>query len=170
VLGSEQIALAEGMLAQLQRVPIWLVLASLALVPAIFEELCFRGFLFGALRTKLADDRTVIVSALLFGLFHEIFIPGRFLASAFLGLVLGWVRLRTRSVLPCMAMHAVHNGLLLSAGYYRDELLARGWGLEERTHLPTTWLALAAIGIALAVALLIASTRKRQSQSVWENH
>jgi hypothetical protein len=69
-----------------------------------------------------------------------------------------------------MLMHAVHNGLLLSAGYYRDELLARGWGLEERTHLPTTWLALAAVGIVLAVALLVASTRKIVPSSALDPH
>jgi ABC-2 type transport system permease protein/sodium transport system permease protein len=160
VLGSRQIAAAETLREQLQLVPLWLVLITMALAPAVSEELCFRGFLFGALRTKLADDRTVIVSALLFGLFHEIFIPGRFLASTCLGLVLGWVRLRTASVLPGMLLHAVHNCLLLSAGYYREELLASGWGLQDRTHLPATWLALAAVGIVLAIALLVASTRR----------
>jgi membrane protease YdiL (CAAX protease family) len=160
VLGSRQIVAAEAMLERLQLVPLWLVLVTLAFSPAIFEELCFRGFLFGALRTRLADDRTAIVSAILFGLFHEILFPGRFLASTFLGLVLGWVRLRTASVIPCMMVHAVHNSLLLTAGYYREELIASGWDLEERVHLPAMWLALAAIGIVLAVALLVASTRR----------
>ena len=111
----------------------------MAVVPAIFEELCFRGFLFGALRTRLDGLWTVIVSAVLFGVFHEMLFSGRLLPSTFLGLVLGWVRLRSGSVLPGMVLHALHNGLLLSVSYYRDELLARGWGVEEETHLPLTW-------------------------------
>jgi membrane protease YdiL (CAAX protease family) len=94
-------------------------------------------------------------------LFHEVFIPGRFLASTFLGLVLGWVRMRTASVVPCMILHTIHNGLLLSAAYYRDELAARGWGAEQQAHLPATWIAVAAIGIVLAGSTLVAATRSK---------
>ncbi|MEX0613491.1 MAG: CPBP family intramembrane glutamic endopeptidase, partial [Pirellulales bacterium] len=131
----------------------------MAIVPSVFEELSFRGFLFSSLSIVLAPDRTVVVSALLFGVFHEVLMPGRFLASTFLGVVLGWVRLRTSSVVPCMVIHALHNGLLLSASYYRDELVARGWDVEERAHLPATWLAAAVVCIVLTASLLIASTR-----------
>ena len=160
MLGKEQMAAAELMIQQMQSVPLWLLLVRMGLVPAIFEELCFRGFLFGALRTKLADDRTVIASSLLFGLFHEILIPGRLLASTFLGGVLGWVRLRSRSVLPGMVLHATHNCLLLTMAHYRDDIIARGWDLEDTQHLPALWFVGAAIGVVLAVGLIVASTRR----------
>ena len=160
ILGQEQIQAAQSMLAAWQELPLWLILVTMALVPGVFEELSFRGFLFSSLRTVLAADRTVVVSALLFGLFHEVLMPGRFLASTFLGFVLGWVRMRTASVVPCMVLHALHNGLLLSVSYYREELVARAIGNEETVHLPGTWLAAAAVGIVLSAALLVASTRK----------
>jgi ABC-2 type transport system permease protein/sodium transport system permease protein len=160
MMGAKQISMAKHMVNQLQSLPLWLVLATLALVPAVFEELCFRGFLFGSLRTVLSAGWAAIVAAVLFGLFHEVMFPGRLLTSTFLGLVLGWVRLRTGSVLPCMALHAVHNGFLLSVSYWRDELVARGWGIEEQTHLPIEWLALSALGIAVAVAFLYVTTPK----------
>ena len=160
VLGKEQFAEAETMLARLRSAPLWLILVSMGLVPAIFEELCFRGFLFGALRTKLADDRTVIASSLLFGLFHEVFMPGRLLVSTFLGGVLGWVRLRTGSILPGMLLHATHNCLLLTIARYPNEIAARVRSFEEQEHLPALWLAVAAIGIVLAGGLLVASTRR----------
>jgi ABC-2 type transport system permease protein/sodium transport system permease protein len=159
MLGKEQVAAAETMIRKMQSVPLWLLLVCMGLVPAVFEELCFRGFLFGSLRTKLDDDRTVIASSLLFGLFHEVFIPGRLLTSTFLGGVLGWIRLRSRSVFPGMVLHAVHNCLLLTLARYRDDIIARGWGLEEAQHLPTLWFVAAAIGIMLAVGLIVASTR-----------
>jgi ABC-2 type transport system permease protein/sodium transport system permease protein len=164
VLGKEQIAEAETMLARMRSASPWLILISMGLVPAIFEELCFRGFLFGALRTKLADDRTVIASSLLFGLFHEVFMPGRLLVSTFLGGVLGWVRLRTGSVLPGMLLHATHNCLLLTMARYPDEIAARGWGIEEQAHLPALWLAVAAIGIVLAGGLMVTSTRSSSAK------
>lgn len=159
VLGTAQMAAAKTLLEQWQGLPIWLILLTLAVVPGVFEELCFRGFLFSSLRTVLASGWTVLVSALLFGLFHEVLTPGRFLASACLGLVLGWVRLRTRSVLPGMVLHVVHNGLLLSMAYWHDDLIARGWGIEEQVHLPAAWLAAAAIGIVVAAGILAATTR-----------
>jgi sodium transport system permease protein len=160
VLGKEQIRAVEAMLSAWQQLPLWLILVTMAIVPGVFEELSFRGFLFSSLRMTLAADRTVVVSALLFGLFHEILMPGRFLASTFLGLVLGWVRLRTSSVVPCIALHVVHNSLLISMSYYRDELSSRGWGLEEQSHLPATWLIAAAIGIVCGAAILVVSTRQ----------
>jgi ABC-2 type transport system permease protein/sodium transport system permease protein len=100
---------------------------------------------------------TVVASALIFGVFHELLFPGRLLASTFIGLVLGWVRLRTGSILPGILLHAIHNIVLLAIIYYRDELQARGWGIEEQTHLPLTWHALAVVGIAVGLALMLLS-------------
>jgi ABC-2 type transport system permease protein/sodium transport system permease protein len=160
LLGEEQLSRADSMLQQMRIVPLWFVVVVMALIPAVFEELCFRGFFFGALRTRLDADRTLIVSSLLFGLFHEIFMPGRLLASTFLGGVLGWVRLRTNSVIPGMVLHATHNALLITLAYYRDFFIANDWLTEKREHLPATWLVAAAIGIVLSGGLLLASTRR----------
>ena len=148
------------MLEQFHTVPLWLIVLCLGIVPAMFEELCFRGFLFGSLHAGSADNWTVVASAVLFGVFHEILFPGRLLPSTFLGFVLGWVRLRTGSVLPGMLLHALHNSLLLSVSYYRDALIERGWGVDEQEHLPFTWHAVAMVGVIVAVALLVASTRR----------
>jgi sodium transport system permease protein len=157
MMGAKQVAMAEHMLSQLQTLPLWLVLVTLAVVPAVCEELCFRGFLFSSLRTVLSAGWAAVVAALLFGLFHEVMFPGRLLTTAFLGLVLGLVRVRSGSVLPCMVLHAIHNSLLLSMGYWREELVKRGWGLEEQSHLPIQWLALSALAILIGGALLFVS-------------
>jgi ABC-2 type transport system permease protein/sodium transport system permease protein len=158
-LSVKQISAVKMMLDQLQTVPLWLVVLSLAIIPAVFEEFCFRGFIFGALRTRLSGSATIVASALLFGVFHEILSSGRLLPSTFLGLVLGWVRLRTRSVLPGMLLHALNNSLLLAVSYYHEELQAHGWGVEEQRHLPITWHAAALVGIIAGVGLLVATTQ-----------
>jgi ABC-2 type transport system permease protein/sodium transport system permease protein len=138
----------------------------MAVVPGVFEELFFRGFLFTSLRMKLTPWRTIAATAVLFGLFHVVaattLAPERFLPSVFLGLVLGWVRERTGSVLPCMVLHAIHNGLLLSIAYWRDELAARGIGVEESSHLPALWLGLSGLGVVVAVAMMVIATRDRR--------
>jgi hypothetical protein len=48
-----------------------------------------------------------------------------------------------------MLTHATHNGVLALAIYYLPELKSRGWGLEERAHLPALWLVAAAAGLAI---------------------
>jgi ABC-2 type transport system permease protein/sodium transport system permease protein len=169
-LSAKQFAAAKTMLDQLQTVPLSLVIISLAIIPAVFEELCFRGFIFGALRTRLSGSATIVASALLFGVFHEILSSGRLLPSTFLGLVLGWVRLRTRSVLPGILLHALNNGLLLTVAYYGNELQTRGWGVEEKKHLPISWHAAALIGIILGVGLLIATSTPAINESPAEPH
>jgi ABC-2 type transport system permease protein/sodium transport system permease protein len=148
------------LVAPFQTMPLWLVLVSFALVPAVFEEFCFRGFLFGAIRQRLSGIWTIVITATLFGFFHEVTTPGKLMPSAALGLALSWVRLRTGSILPGIVMHAVLNGFLLTAIYYKDEVAARGWGLEESAHLPLIWHLAAAAGVLAAGGLLMARTRK----------
>jgi ABC-2 type transport system permease protein/sodium transport system permease protein len=160
LLENEQISAARAMISQMHGVPLWLILGTLAVVPAVFEELSFRGFLYSSLRTILAPDRSVIASALLFGVFHEVIFPGRLLTSTFLGLVLGWVRMRTGSILPGMLLHMVHNGVLLSMPYWSEKLIAGRWGIEDQVHLPPQWLALSTLGILMGAALLIGATRQ----------
>jgi sodium transport system permease protein len=137
--------------------PAWILL-TLALVPGVFEELFFRGFLYSALRTVLTPWRTIAVAALLFAAFHVVagtmLAPERFLPSLFLGLVLGWVRHRTGSVVPCMVLHTLHNGLLLAVVYWQEELAARGIGVEEAEHLPLVWLAASAVAVIVAILLM----------------
>jgi ABC-2 type transport system permease protein/sodium transport system permease protein len=103
----------------------------------------------------------IIFSAVLFGVFHEVLFPGRLLASTFLGIVLGYVRFRSGSVLPGMLLHAMHNGLLLTVSCYRDELIAHGWGIEDELHLPISWQMAGLVGIGAGLALLILTTRDK---------
>ncbi|MCA9141826.1 MAG: ABC transporter permease subunit [Planctomycetaceae bacterium] len=139
------------------------ILLTLAITPAVCEEFYFRGYLMGALQKSTQPAIAIVVSAILFGAFHVIATSAlsteRFLPSTLMGLILGWVCYKTRSVLPGMLLHATHNGLLLMVAYYQDELKSRGWGVAEQSHLPALWLASAAVGLAIGVGLVILSTR-----------
>jgi sodium transport system permease protein len=163
----DQLAQVQTLLEQLQNIsPLWIVLA-LAVVPGICEEFFFRGMFFTSLRQVTTPWRTIVATAVLFGLFHvvaaTVLAPERFLPSTFLGLVLGWVRYRTGSVLPCMLLHAVHNGFILLVVHWRDDLAAHGFGLQDTSHLPAAWLVVAAIGAAAAIAVLYLTSRSPSS-------
>jgi hypothetical protein len=105
----------------------------------------------------------------LFGVFHEAIFPGRLLTSTFLGLVLGWVRLRAGSVVPCIVLHAVHNGLLLAVAHWRDELIAYGLDIEQQIHLPRHWLAYAALGVLVATGVMLVGSRNRSADRIASN-
>jgi ABC-2 type transport system permease protein/sodium transport system permease protein len=120
--------------------------------------------LYASLRTVLSAVPAAIASAILFGVFHEVLFPGRLLTSTFLGLVLGWVRMRSGSIGPGIVLHTVHNGLLMSIAYWREELIATGWGAQEQTHVPPQWLALSLLGILLGTALVLVGTRSSNSE------
>jgi ABC-2 type transport system permease protein/sodium transport system permease protein len=143
-----------------------LLLAVFALAPAVIEELCFRGYLFSALQGVLSPARTIIVTAVLFGLFHVLtgnaLLVERFLPSTLMGLVIGWVAYRSGSVLPGILIHFVHNGLLNLVLYYQDQLSFLGEGFDNQTHLPPHWLGIAGILVVAGAILVMISTRQRE--------
>ena len=94
--------------------PLAIDLAALALVPAFCEELLFRGAVFSAFgRGPRGGARAVIVVALLFGAYHAS--PYRFLPALLMGIVLGLVRLRAKSLWPAISFHATNNALVVLA-------------------------------------------------------
>jgi membrane protease YdiL (CAAX protease family) len=84
--------------------------AAVVLFGPIFEEVLFRGFLFAGLaRSRLGGVGTIVVTALLWAAIHlQYDLYG--IATVFaIGLLLGWARLRTGSVVLTIVLHAVFN-------------------------------------------------------------
>ena len=87
---------------------IFIYYLSYAVVPAFVEEFAFRGIVLGCIR-KHSDSFAVIVSAIMFGLMHGNFmqIPFAFVV----GLVLGFVTVKTNSLLPAIIIHFCNNAI-----------------------------------------------------------
>ncbi len=94
---------------------------SVAIVPAVIEEFVFRGAILGTVRKFYSDTLAIIVSSVLFGFAHANFIqtPVTFL----IGLVLGWIAIKTGSIIPCMFLHFVNNAtaVILQLVQYNTE-------------------------------------------------
>jgi membrane protease YdiL (CAAX protease family) len=78
----------------------------------IAEETFFRGFFFGALRNWRGVWPAAIITGLIFGAVHVGSYSVAYLPPlAFLGVALCLLRWRTGSLYPCIALHAMNNGL-----------------------------------------------------------
>ena len=83
------------------------LVATVVLAP-VFEEIIFRGLLYGSLRTRFGVAPSILVSALIFALAHGYGAAG--FASVFCsGALWAWSYERTRSVLPAIAAHMANN-------------------------------------------------------------
>lgn len=95
------------------------ILKVVILAPVI-EELIFRGIIMHGLMRNYSGITAVVVSALLFALFH--LNPWQFPATFILGLLLGLLMLRTRNIFLCILGHAINNGLVLFSIQYWNEI------------------------------------------------
>lgn len=149
----------EQHIAQLKQAPLWLVLFSMAVVPAICEEFFFRGMLFKAFRASMSPWKTIIATALLFGTFHLISASGltlsRLLPTTMMGLVLGWVCYRSGSIIPGILLHGLHNALTVCFAYFRDDMVEKGWIVKEQSNVPWEALAVGGIGAVLGGGILL---------------
>lgn len=145
-----------------------LKLACLAVVPAVCEEFTFRGFLMSTFRKRVHAVWAILITAVLFGLFH-VFVRDslmfeRMLPSTLLGILLGIVCVRTGSVLPGMLLHVLHNGLLLTLSHYESDLNSLGLDMANQKHLPISWIGGAVVLIAAGLVLLYLHPRSSEPQ------
>lgn len=168
-LDVERIEKTKQTVAALKIAPTWLLVGCLAVAPAVIEELCFRGFLFTALRKVLSPARVIVTTAVIFGLFHVVtgnmLLIERFVPTTLLGLILGWIAYRTGSVWPGVLMHFTHNALLNLATKYQDKLDFLGAGFENQMHLPTSWMAVLATLCVAGFAMIWIATRIPSKQT-----
>jgi len=94
--------------------PTWQLLMYIAVLPAICEELLFRGILLSGLKRRLRPAALVVVVGIIFGLFHVSLY--RIAPTAALGMVLTVIAIMTGSVFPGMVMHAGNNALGVLGG------------------------------------------------------
>ena len=92
--------------------PLVAVILLLAVVPAICEELAFRGFIFAGLVRQGGRLRAIVVTAAMFGISHGVLQQS--IAATVMGVLLGWIALRTGSVLPGLLLHMTNNALSVS--------------------------------------------------------
>lgn len=88
------------------------IILSFVIIPAVCEELFFRGIIFSEYR-RYGTATAVVVSALCFAFLH--FSVTNFYIYLFAGLLFGFVTAMTRSIIPAVVLHLLSNYLSIFA-------------------------------------------------------
>ena len=89
-----------------------LLFIAVAIVAPIGEELLFRGFFQQALEKHWHDvTRAILITALLFSMIHMN--PYWFAQIYILGVLLGFIAWKTKSVIPALVLHGMNNAMAM---------------------------------------------------------
>jgi sodium transport system permease protein len=153
----------EGLEKMFDDAPWWWMLLAMAAVPAIFEELAFRGFMLSGLRSETKDWTAIFITAAFFGITHGILQQS--LNAGIIGVLLGYVAVRTNSIIPTMIIHFLHNGLVVVLSKFSA---SQEWlqPLQvEYSEIGTIYSPLVTVGATLlTLALLFAFHRVTDTQ------
>ena len=86
---------------------------SIVIVTPLLEEWLFRGIILKGLLTHYSPLKAIVWSSVMFGMMH---IEPRVVVFAFcIGMTVGWIYWRTRSLWPCIFIHAINNAFAFYA-------------------------------------------------------
>jgi len=92
-------------------VPVQILLIVVA--APISEEVCFRGLLFGGLRTRLPRLAAALISALVFGGLHALTGVSAVPPLIAFGFILALLYEKTGSIVPGILLHMLNNSVAL---------------------------------------------------------
>lgn len=85
------------------------------LLGPVLEEVALRGVLLGALERRVGAVAAVALTAVAFSLLHVS--AWSFVPLTALGLALGWLAVRSRSLWPAVILHVAYNALILLSAF-----------------------------------------------------
>ncbi len=141
-----------------------------ALLPAICEELAFRGFILSGLQDQRSNPSAIVLSALLFGFLHVLLSVFQQLFNAsLLGIVLGLLAIRSGSLLPGIVFHFLNNSFALvqqSWIGFLEQIGVASWiyrnPAEGLYHGP--WLVMSLLATAALLGYIVRHDRTGQGE------
>ena len=137
-----------------------LTLLVVGILPAICEEVLFRGYLLSSFTKKTRPWAAIVLSAILFGVFHMNLYQGCY--AFLLGLILAFTIYRSGSIVCSCLIHFVCNSLAVLLTYFPDEICTAVPILSSET--PAAMVVISAIGAgltALGLFLFVRFSRKK---------
>jgi sodium transport system permease protein len=140
----------------------WTLLLVMGLLPALCEELAFRGFILGGLRRRFRPWTAVFLSSFLFAVYQmNVF---QFAPHFVVGTVLALITTRSGSLGPAVVFHFTWNMLLLTPVLFPTALADLPYLPADGGFRPAV-VAVMLMCLVLAAVLLSALGRVRQPQA-----
>lgn len=87
------------------------VFITIALTPAIFEEILFRGFVLKSFQIKLDSVKAFVLTGIIFGLFHFNFVAT--IPLVIIGIFFGFLVYKTQTILSSIIAHLTNNTVMV---------------------------------------------------------
>lgn len=99
-------------------------LLTYVLIPAVCEELLFRGLIFKGLKNH-SNVLAIVLSALMFAIFHMSY--QQLVYPILMGLLLGVIMCYENNIIYCIAVHLINNFLSLTTSFLNINLIFNHW-------------------------------------------
>lgn len=143
---------------------IMLAIFHVALVPAICEEILYRGFALRLLQRTKTIWVSILITGIIFGLYHLRL--SQFIPLALIGIFLGWITVRSGSIIPAVIAHFVNNAFSVTlVKFMPDSPLS-----SSVPEMPPLWLAFLSIVFVFALLYYLNTlTRDDGGEHVWQS-
>lgn len=140
----------------------WGAFVKVAVVAPIVEEALFRGIIMYGLMRNYKPAYAIFVSALLFSVFH--LNPWQMTYTFFLGLFLGWLMVKTRSLPLVILGHSINNLIVLLSITYHDVIAQ--WALVNQGLLANIGLSLVVVAGGIGAIHFLSPKSKKKLSNV----
>lgn len=123
-----------------------LALFHIALVPAVAEEVLFRGYILRAFEKSWGIIAAIIISGIIFGLFHVQL--GNILPLSALGILFAAVTYLSGSIWPAVVAHFINNGAAVLMVTFYPQLAESNLGEDVA---PPIWIVFGSVFITALV-------------------
>ena len=133
----------------------WVMFTAVVMAP-VCEEVLFRGILQDSLVRKRGPWGGILIASAIFGLIH--FVPQQVVAGFCLGIIIGFVYYKTRSLLSVIVLHAINNALATFLSLFQSEEGRAELTLRETIGNDTVYWVVFIVSILLLVLSLVQVT------------
>ncbi len=147
----------------------WKGILLVVVIAPIVEEIIFRGMILRGFLKHYSVRKSIIVSALFFGIVHMN--PWQFVTAFAAGIILGWWYEKTDSILTTIFGHALNNSMSFIIAVIGLRIPGYNTALDTATHQPLWFDLLGVILLVFGVMWLIKlfNARKLNVESNTEN-
>jgi hypothetical protein len=136
----------------------WGSFAKLVIIAPIVEEVLFRGIIMHGLMRNYKSWLAILLSGILFSAFH--LNPWQMSYTFFLGILLGWLVVRTRSLPLAILVHSLNNFIVLFSITQHNTVSELAISLMPQQKL----ILISTYSLAIGILLIVAITLKNKKQ------